>query len=67
VNKEKLAYKMYSSREGVPFSYIKWRPPSSYKAKNVFVSANAEGEIQHWHLTSGLKKNCRKTIFMVSK
>lgn len=44
---------MYSTREGVPFSYVKWRPKSSYKAKNVFVSVNAEGEIQHWHLTSG--------------
>ena len=58
---------MYSSRKGVPFSYVKWRPPSSYKAKNVFVSANAEGEIQHWHLTSGFIFIFCKTIFMVYK
>ena len=44
---------MLSTTPGVPFSYVKWRPKTSYKAKNVFVTANAEGEIQHWHLTSG--------------
>lgn len=60
VEKEKVSYTMYSSKPGVPFSYVKWRPKSGYKAKNVFVSVNAEGEIQHWHLFSGI-------LFIMSK
>ena len=53
VDKERLSYSIESTRPGVPFSYVKWRPKLNYKAKNVFVTANAEGEVQHWHLTSG--------------
>ncbi|KAL4463228.1 hypothetical protein ABPG74_007229 [Tetrahymena malaccensis] len=43
-----------SSRPNIPFSYVRWRPPGhSFKTKNVFVTLNSEGEIQHFHLASG--------------
>ena len=33
---------------------MKWRPNSGqFKIKRVFVTLNADGEIQHWHLASG--------------
>ena len=54
VNNGKLAYTIPSTTPNVPFSYVRWRPNNSVnKPRNVFVTVNADGQIQHWHLTSG--------------
>lgn len=51
---------MFSTKPGVPFSYVRWRPENSnFKTKNIFTTVNADGEIQTWHLTSG---KCLSTI-----
>jgi WD40 repeat protein len=60
VNTGKMSYVIYSSRPNVPFSYVKWRPQApQFKTRNIFVTANTEGELQHYHLTSG---KCLGTI-----
>ena len=38
----------------MPTTMIKWRPASSTAlSKNVMISVNANGSVQHWHTTSG--------------
>ena len=38
----------------MPMTNIKWRPPSAPSiTKNVLISVNANGSLQHWHTTSG--------------
>lgn len=42
------------STEQLPTTQVRWRPPQSpSKTKNVLISANADGVVQHWHITSG--------------
>lgn len=42
------------SENKVPFSYVAWRPENeNFKTKNIITTANADGEIQNWHLNSG--------------
>ena len=43
-----------ASEGKVPFSYIAWRPENeNFKTRNILTTANADGEIQNWHLNSG--------------
>lgn len=52
-HKRKLSYLINSTKPGTPFSYIKWRPTApQFKTRNIFVTTNTIGEVQHWHLTS---------------
>ena len=45
----------------MPMVSIKWRPLNCPAiTKNVIISVNANGAIQHWHTTSG---KCLNTIF----
>jgi COMPASS component SWD3 len=38
----------------MPCMCIRWRPPNSKAvSKNVILTANANGSVQHWHTTSG--------------
>ena len=38
----------------MPMTNIKWRPPAAPSiTKNVLISVNANGSLQHWHTTSG--------------
>lgn len=40
--------------EPSPITNIKWRPPAAPSiTKNVLISVNAKGALQHWHTTSG--------------
>jgi COMPASS component SWD3 len=56
---------MKSTKPGVPFSYIRWRPESeAYKTHNIFTTVNSDGEIQTWHLLSG---KCLSTMKDESK
>lgn len=42
------------SSKKTPFSCVRWRPKNTArKTKNVLVTTNTEGEIQHWHMNSG--------------
>lgn len=60
--------KVYNTRTGIesnrlregadsgllPITCIRFRPvPDGARTKNVFIAANASGQIQHWHLSSG--------------
>lgn len=49
-----MSYVIYSQRPEVPFTYVKWRPSApQFKTRNIFVTTNVEGEVQHYHLLSG--------------
>ena len=50
-----LAYNLQGgSSIALPTTAIKFRPvTATTRTKNVFVSANASGTVQHWHMTSG--------------
>ena len=38
----------------MPTTQLKWRPMASQAVtKNVIISVNANGALQHWHTTSG--------------
>ena len=38
----------------MPTTQIRWRPATSMAVtKNVLISVNANGSLQHWHTTSG--------------
>lgn len=40
--------------EQLPTTQVRWRPHQSLsKTKNVLISVNADGLVQHWHITSG--------------
>ncbi len=61
---EELVYQIANDTES-SFSYLKWRPVKGMnKTKNVFVTTNADGLIQHWHLNSG---KCLDTIQVDTK
>jgi len=52
----KLSYTLTSTNtaQKQPFSCVRWRPKTPHAmTKNVLVTTNADGEIQHWHMTSG--------------
>ncbi|CAD8143240.1 unnamed protein product [Paramecium octaurelia] len=54
VRKRQLSYLINSLVPNVPFSYVKWRPQAQqFKTRNIFVTGNTKGEVQHWHMTSG--------------
>jgi len=56
VNSGKLSYVLNSTNKEQkhPFTCVRWRPKSgNLLTKNVLVTTNADGEIQHWHMTSG--------------
>lgn len=36
-----------------PVTVLRWRPNCAQKARSILVSANAEGELAHWHAMSG--------------
>jgi len=58
----KLSYTIASTNtaQKQPFSCVRWRPKTPHAmTKNVLVTTNADGEIQHWHMTSG---KCLNTI-----
>ena len=52
--KNKCISSTIASENKVPFSYIAWRPENeNFKTRNILTTANADGEIQNWHLNSG--------------
>ncbi|CAD8054846.1 unnamed protein product [Paramecium sonneborni] len=54
VKKRQLSYQIYSLVKNIPFLYVKWRPQAQqFKTRNIFVTGNTKGEVQHWHMTSG--------------
>lgn len=50
-----LAYNLQGgSNVALPTTAIRFRPTNeSSKTKNVLIAANAAGDVQHWHMTSG--------------
>lgn len=50
-----LAYNLQGgSNVALPTTCIRYRPLNpSIRTKNVFISSNAAGAVQHWHMTSG--------------
>ncbi|CAM9191239.1 unnamed protein product [Ectocarpus sp. 6 AP-2014] len=61
VSTGRLAYNLQSSSsQSLPTTSLRFRPAiAQSKTRNVLVSCNAGGEIQHWHITSG---KCLSTI-----
>mmetsp|Transcript_24425 Transcript_24425/g.33824 ORF Transcript_24425/g.33824 Transcript_24425/m.33824 type:complete len:396 (+) Transcript_24425:34-1221(+) len=57
----RLAYNLQTgSQQSLPITSLNFRPISNEaKTKNVLVSTDAGGNIQHWHMTSG---KCLSTI-----
>ncbi|KAG8469846.1 hypothetical protein KFE25_006301 [Diacronema lutheri] len=56
----RLSYQLTTSDKGLPSTAMRFRPASaSTKTRNVLLTANADGCIQHWHVTSG---KCLHTI-----
>lgn len=55
VGNGKIAYSLEGgSNVALPTTAIRFRPvTASSRTKNVFLSANAAGAVQHWHMTSG--------------
>lgn len=55
VSNGKVAYNLEGgSSVALPTTCIRFRPVTpSNRTKNVFLSANAAGSVQHWHMTSG--------------
>eukprot|EP00743_Colponemidia_sp_Colp-15_P002144 GILK01002326.1.p1 GENE.GILK01002326.1~~GILK01002326.1.p1 ORF type:complete len:393 (+),score=63.42 GILK01002326.1:66-1181(+) len=50
----RLAYQLSSGSSDMPTTCLRWRPQTSTsKTKNVLISVNADGMVQHWHITSG--------------
>ncbi|KAJ4456028.1 putative F-box and WD-40 domain protein 7 [Paratrimastix pyriformis] len=48
----RLVHTMTDVSSSFPVSTIRWRPPGD-RVKNVIVTGNAEGVVQHWHATQG--------------
>ncbi|CAM9250842.1 unnamed protein product [Pylaiella littoralis] len=61
VSTGRLAYNLQSaSSQSLPTTSLRFRPAiAQSKTRNVLVSCNAAGEINHWHITSG---KCLSTI-----
>lgn len=56
----RLSYQLATSTKGFPLTAMRFRPTSaSAKTRNVLLTANADGSVQHWHVTSG---KCLHTI-----
>lgn len=54
----RLSYNLNLASGGTayPTTCIRFRPVTgAYKTRNVFLAANADGTVQHWHVTSGKK------------
>lgn len=43
----------------MPLTCLRWRPAAAAGTKNVLLSANSDGTVQHWHVTS---RKCLHTI-----
>ena len=53
VNNKALAYQIQGKNK-VPFSCVRWRQINDFnRTSNVLLTCNSEGEIQHWHMTTG--------------
>ena len=37
----------------MPTMMVRWRPHQQERNKNVLLAVNADGSLQHWHMTSG--------------
>lgn len=56
----KLCQTFHASKNKEPFSSVRWRSSKgAFSTKNVIVSTNADGMIQHWHLGTG---KCLDTV-----
>ncbi|KAJ1637788.1 WD40-repeat-containing domain protein [Pavlovales sp. CCMP2436] len=56
----RLAYTLDTSESQLPSTAMRFRPSSALATtKNVLLTANADGQVQHWHVTSG---KCLHTI-----
>ena len=58
----RLAYNLereHSAGGRMPLTCLRWRPTAPGGTKNVLLSANADGTVQHWHVTS---RKCLHTI-----
>jgi hypothetical protein len=44
-----------------PTTCLRFRPVTgAYKTRNVLLAANADGTVQHWHVTSGKVRDRKK-------
>jgi COMPASS component SWD3 len=57
----RLAYELKNGKgkEAMPVTGIRFRPLGASKTKNVLLAVNADGSVNHWHVTSG---KCLHTI-----
>jgi WD40 repeat protein len=59
----RLAYNLEREASDVssrmPLTCLRWRPTTSGGTKNVLLSANSDGTVQHWHVTS---RKCLHTL-----
>jgi WD40 repeat protein len=59
----RLAYNLEREAADVssrmPLTCLRWRPATGSGTKNVLLSANSDGTVQHWHVTS---RKCLHTI-----
>ena len=63
----RLAYNLEreaSAAGRMPLTCLRWRPATGSGTKNVLLSANADGTVQHWHVTS---RKCLHTISEVDE
>ena len=50
----KLNYNLNITANALPTTALTWRPVTeSSRTRNVLIAANADGAVQHWHVTSG--------------
>jgi WD40 repeat protein len=50
----KLNYNLNIAAQALPTTALCWRPVTeSSRTRNVLIAANADGAVQHWHVTSG--------------
>lgn len=50
----KLNYNLNITAHALPTTALAWRPVTeSSRTRNVLIAANADGAVQHWHVTSG--------------
>ena len=53
-NTGKLNYNLNIAANALPTTALAWRPTTeASRTRNVLIAANADGAVQHWHVTSG--------------
>lgn len=59
----------FGDSEDMPVTSIRWRPIlPQYKTQNILVAAYCDGNIKHWHTTSGkvlYQRKCESQIYSI--